>query len=154
MEKTKGDEIQFVHLTGEKDLEEMKKYYEKNGIPVKVFSFLDRIDKAYGACDLAISRSGAAAIFELAYYARPMLLVPYPGAKNNQRYNAVYFSRKGAAVYKEENGLIPEDIADEVIGILDDRSRQDTMSRTSGLLGNPQAGSNLAEEVIKLAKKR
>ena len=147
-----GDKVQVVHLTGDRDKEIIEKYYADNSIPAKVYSFLERIDKAYAACDLAVSRAGAAAIFELAYYARPMVLVPYPSEKNNQRYNAIYFSEKGAAVYREESELTPEEIADEISGILDDTSKLDRMSRMSGLLGNPRAGSVLADEVIKLAE--
>ena len=154
IKEKKGDKVQFVHLAGKKDFEKIKQYYEEKKIPAKVYSFLDRIDKAYSACDIAISRSGAAAIFELAYYAKPMFLVPYPGKKNNQRYNAIYFSRKGAAVYKEEGDLASGSIADEVLNILDDPASLDRMCKRSGLLSNPQAGEKLADEVIKLSRKK
>ena len=154
IKEKKGDKVQFVHLTGKRDFERIKQYYEEKKIPAKVYSFLDRIDKAYSACDIAISRSGAAAIFELAYYAKPMFLIPYPNKKNNQRYNAIYFSQKGAAVYKEEDDLASGNIADEVLNIFDDPVNLDNMARRSGLLSNPQAGERLADEVIKLSRKK
>ncbi|MFQ5953022.1 MAG: undecaprenyldiphospho-muramoylpentapeptide beta-N-acetylglucosaminyltransferase [Candidatus Omnitrophota bacterium] len=146
--------VQFIHLAGSKDYDMVKSFYEENNIPGRVFSFLDKIDDAYSASDLAISRAGAAAIFELAYYARPMILVPYPSEKNNQRYNAIYFSQKGAALYREEADLTPDALAGTVIDMLTDISRRSEMSHAAGNLSNPEAGALLAEEVVRLAKER
>jgi UDP-N-acetylglucosamine--N-acetylmuramyl-(pentapeptide) pyrophosphoryl-undecaprenol N-acetylglucosamine transferase len=146
--------VQFIHLTGSRDYDAVKDFYAKNNIPGKVFSFLERIDEAYAASDLAISRSGAAAVFELAFYSKPMVLVPYPSIKNNQRSNAVYFSSKGAAVYKEEGDLSPGILAETMAELLSDVSMRSRMSHAAGNLSNPDAGKMLAEEVISLAKKR
>jgi len=148
----KGDSVQFIHLTGRKDYEKVAAFYGENGIPGRVFPFLDRIDDAYAASDLAISRSGAAAIFELAFYAKPMILVPYPSVKNNQRSNAEYFSRSGAAVYKEEKDLSADGLAEEVLGILSDEKRRGSIARAAESLSMPEAGRILADEVIKLGK--
>ena len=148
------DKVQFIHLTGSKDYDAIKDFYEKNNIPGRVFSFMERIDEAYAASDLAISRAGAAAIFELAFYSRPMILVPYPAKKNNQRFNAIYFSQKGAAIYKEETDLSPEVLAGTTINLLADISKRSQMSHAAGNLSNPDAGKMLAEEVIALAKAR
>jgi UDP-N-acetylglucosamine--N-acetylmuramyl-(pentapeptide) pyrophosphoryl-undecaprenol N-acetylglucosamine transferase len=154
IQEKKGDEIQFIHLTGSRDYEYVKRFYEENKIPGKVFAFLERIDDAYAVSDLAISRSGAAAVFELAFYAKAMVLVPYPNPRNNQRANAMYFSQAGAAVYKEENDLSSEDLAGEVLGILMDTERRGHISRAAGRLGVPQAGKILAQEVVKLGRGR
>jgi len=148
-----AEAVQFIHLTGEKDFGEVKSYYREKGIPAKVYSFLEGIELAYAACDVAVSRSGAAAIFELAHYGKPMLLVPYPSEKNNQRRNAEYFSEKGAAIYKEEKDLTAEGLAREIRSVLRDSSRYDAMSRSASLLADAGAGKRLAEEVIKLAEK-
>ncbi|MFH1552614.1 MAG: undecaprenyldiphospho-muramoylpentapeptide beta-N-acetylglucosaminyltransferase [Candidatus Omnitrophota bacterium] len=153
IKEQKSDEVQFIHLTGNKDYEYVRQFYEKNKIAGKVFSFLERIDEAYAASDLAISRAGAAAVFELAFYAKPMILVPYPNPKNNQRFNAMYFSQVGAAVYKEENDLSADDLAGEVMSILTDAQRRDRISQAAGSLSAPAAGRILAEEVINLAEK-
>lgn len=144
--------IQFIHLTGKDDYDRVSRFYAENRISGKVFSFLDRIDYAYLLSDLAISRAGGAAIFELAFYSRPMILVPYPDPKNNQRFNAVYFSRKGAAVVKEENELSAAFLAREVTNILADQKRWNEMSVAASRLAVPEAGKRLAEAVIALAK--
>ena len=151
IKESKGDEVQFIHLTGKKDYENIKQFYEENEINGKVFSFLERIDDAYAASDVAVSRAGAAAVFELAYYAKPMILVPYPNPKNNQRSNALYFSQAGAAIYREEDELTPSDLSNELLSMLTDDQRRSRFSRASARLSAPNAGQLLAIEAIKLA---
>lgn len=150
IKKEKGDAIQFIHLTGKKDHEEIMSFYKDNDLDGRVFSFLERIDEAYALSDIAISRAGAAALFELAYYAKPMILVPYPNPKNNQRQNAVYFSNAGAAVYKEEKDLTPDVLAREVLEIITDVQRMEKYSKAAKDLSVPDAGKRLAEEIVKL----
>lgn len=143
--------VQFVHLTGIKDHDKVMDFYAGNGIAGKVISFLDRIDDAYAASDLAVSRAGAAAIFELAFYARPMILVPYPNPRNNQRSNAEYFTAAGAAVCREEKDLTADGLAGEVLRVLTDSRRRDNISRALRGLSVPDASGKLAEEVVALA---
>jgi UDP-N-acetylglucosamine--N-acetylmuramyl-(pentapeptide) pyrophosphoryl-undecaprenol N-acetylglucosamine transferase len=154
VKKEVGEEVQFIHLTGTKDYEYIKDFYRENNIPARVFSFLERIDDAYAASDIAISRAGAAALFELALYSKPMILAPYPNPKNNQRYNAIYFSEKGAAVYKEESDLSPPGLAEVVVEVLKNNEKREKMSKAAAGLANPYAGRDLADEVLKLAEKR
>ncbi|MFH1664944.1 MAG: undecaprenyldiphospho-muramoylpentapeptide beta-N-acetylglucosaminyltransferase [Candidatus Omnitrophota bacterium] len=149
-----GDAVQFIHLTGRNDYDRVKTFYEKNDIPGKVFHFLDRMEDAYAVCDLAVTRAGAAAVFELAYYAKPMILVPYPNPKNNQRSNAEYFSKAGAAIQLEEKDLTCDKLAGEILGLRADGRRRESIARAAGELGAPEAGKCLAQEVIKLAGSR
>jgi len=150
----KGEAVQFIHLTGKKGYDDIEKFYEENRIPGRVYSFLERIDDAYALSDLVISRAGAAAVFELAYYAKPMVLVPYPNPKNNQRTNAIYFSQQGAAIYKEESDLSADALAVEIMDLLADSDRRSHMAGEALKLSAPAAGAALAEEVVQLVKAR
>jgi len=142
--------VQFIHLTGKKDFERIKKFYEENHIPGKVFSFLESIKDAYSVTDLAITRSGAAAIFELAFCALPMILVPYPNSKNSQKSNAEYFSKKGGAILREEGTFSSQDLAREVVQLLFTGTKLEDMAKASRKLSVPDAGKKLANEVIKV----
>lgn len=144
------EELQFVHLTGKKDYGYMERFYQNKKFQGKIFEFLERIDDAYAVSDIVISRSGAAALFELAYYAKPMILIPYPNKKNSQRLNAMYFSREGAAVYEEENDLSAEILAEIILQLLRDEKKRDSIASCAGRLSYPLAGQKLAEEIIKL----
>ncbi|MBF0216520.1 MAG: undecaprenyldiphospho-muramoylpentapeptide beta-N-acetylglucosaminyltransferase [Candidatus Omnitrophica bacterium] len=141
-------DIEFIHLTGAKDHAAIKDFYRDNGINAAVFSFLERMDAAYSAADIAISRSGSAAVFELAYHRKPMILVPYPSRDNNQRTNAAYFAKAGAAIRIEENDLTPGLLAEEVLRILKSSEVYAKMSAAAGSLARPEAGRLLADLVL------
>ena len=144
------DDVQFIHLTGRRDYVGIKNFYVENNISCRVESFMEKIEDAYAACDIAISRAGAAAIFELACYARPMILVPYPNPKNNQRSNAAYFAENNAAVYKEEKELTSEVLAEEICSILEDREKREKLAENAKRLSVPDAASKLSEEIKRL----
>jgi len=154
VKREEGNAVQFIHLTGRKDHGDVTRFYEENGLRGRVFSFLEGIDDAYAASDLAVSRAGAAAVFELASYSRPMILVPYPNPANNQRHNAEYFAEAGAAVLKEERDLTPEDLAAEILGVIRDGQRRQRMARAAGNLSVPEAGEKLAGEVMRIAARK
>ncbi|MDP8259223.1 MAG: undecaprenyldiphospho-muramoylpentapeptide beta-N-acetylglucosaminyltransferase [Candidatus Aadella gelida] len=153
LKRSLGDKIQFLHITGKKDHNKIKDFYADNEIKAAVFSFMERIDQAYAASDLIVSRSGAAAIFEIAYYKKPMILIPYPNIKNNQRSNAIYFSDKGAAIYREEKDLCGDDLYREINDLLKDKNKLSEMSQAAGRLAMPEAGSKLADAVILLGER-
>jgi UDP-N-acetylglucosamine--N-acetylmuramyl-(pentapeptide) pyrophosphoryl-undecaprenol N-acetylglucosamine transferase len=143
--------VQFIHLTGKKDHRRIYEYYTSHAIPGKVCSFLDRIGDAYAACDLAVSRAGAAAVFELAYYARPMILVPYPNPMNNQRSNARVFAEAGAALLREEDGLTVDVLYEDMVSLIEDEDRRAAMAKTAGSFRAGEAGERLAREVVGVA---
>jgi len=147
----KRGEVQFIHLTGADDHNKVAEFYSSNGIPGRVVSFLERIDDAYACSDIAVSRSGAAAVFELAYYEKPMILIPYPNPGNNQRTNAAVFSRAGAAIYREEKDLTSDSLYKDMILLLEDKDKRKAMSEAAGGLKAGGAADSLAEEVIKIA---
>gem|GEM_PF-248395 len=151
----KGDSVQFVHITGKNEYFEIsQRFFLENKIPGKVFSFLERIDDAYSVSDIAVSRSGAAAIFELAYYGKPMILVPYPNPKNNQRSNAVFFASSGAAILREEKDLSRETLTRDILEILGDREKRSGMRKAALKLAFPESGKALAGQVIGSAERR
>jgi UDP-N-acetylglucosamine--N-acetylmuramyl-(pentapeptide) pyrophosphoryl-undecaprenol N-acetylglucosamine transferase len=90
--------FQFVHATGPRDLDEMRRAYRAQGTPARVEPFLDDMASAYRAADFALCRAGAGTIFELAAVGKPALLVPYPHAANDhQRQNAEAMVQAGGA---------------------------------------------------------
>ncbi|MBU1083581.1 MAG: undecaprenyldiphospho-muramoylpentapeptide beta-N-acetylglucosaminyltransferase [Candidatus Omnitrophota bacterium] len=154
VKRAAGEGVQFLHLTGKKDHDRIKEFYRSNDVEGKVFSFMERIDRAYSVSDLAISRSGAAAVFELAYYGKPMILVPYPHPKNNQRSNAAVFFGAGAAVYREEPDITGESLGEDILGLLRDKEKLRVMALSAARLARPSAGPDLADAVIGEAEKK
>ena len=145
--------MQVIHLTGARDYEYvLTKYQQLGGLEHRVHSFIDRMEEAYSASDLVVTRSGASAIFEVAFYARPMILVPYPHAMSHQAENAHVFSKKGAAIEVEEKSLTPEVFKGVISGLCSNPTRLKKLSEEARRLSVPEASDNFAMEIFKIGK--
>ncbi|HEY3275972.1 MAG TPA: undecaprenyldiphospho-muramoylpentapeptide beta-N-acetylglucosaminyltransferase [Syntrophorhabdaceae bacterium] len=90
------DEVVIYHQTGPQDYEMVKDAYEKSGVRHEVFPFTDAMEKYYGLSDVVISRAGASTIFELAFFKKAAILIPYPySAGGHQWKNATYVENIG-----------------------------------------------------------
>jgi UDP-N-acetylglucosamine--N-acetylmuramyl-(pentapeptide) pyrophosphoryl-undecaprenol N-acetylglucosamine transferase len=141
------EKLQVIHLAGARDSGRLKDFYSRSGIAGRVFGFIENINEAYSACDLVVSRAGAAAIFELAAFAKPMVLIPYPGRKNNQRFNAMFLAEKKAAVYRDENGLKEEEFKDLITDLMNDPAKRKGLSENAKKLCVRDSAKKLAELV-------
>lgn len=147
--------LQVIHITGIKDYEWAVKEYRKIGSPeARVYSFIDRIEEAYGAASLVVTRSGASALFELAFFGKPMILVPYPFAMSHQSDNARVFSKNGAAIEIEEGKLSAGVFKDAITILFNDRYRLKGLAESAKRLSVPEASGNLARLVLTYADKQ
>ncbi|MFH1189331.1 MAG: undecaprenyldiphospho-muramoylpentapeptide beta-N-acetylglucosaminyltransferase [Candidatus Omnitrophota bacterium] len=144
--------IQAIHITGVKDYEWASRSYADIGIEHRVHSFVDRIEDAYAAADIVVTRSGASAIFELALLRKPMILVPYPFAMSHQLDNALVFSGRGAALLAEEKDLDAGRFAGIILALMKDANRVKALSEAAGRLAKPHAADDLAREVMDLTR--
>jgi len=145
--------MQIIHLTGVRDYEYVVNSYQRLGfVEHRVHSFIDRMEEAYSASDLVVTRAGASAIFEVAFFARPMILVPYPFAMSHQAENARVFSARGAAIEIDEKSLTPELFKETISGLLGNAKRLKKLSEEAKRLSVPEASDNLADEVLKIEK--
>jgi UDP-N-acetylglucosamine--N-acetylmuramyl-(pentapeptide) pyrophosphoryl-undecaprenol N-acetylglucosamine transferase len=94
-----GLDFQVLHLSGRGSSEETQALYQKAGFPrAAVMPYLGGMLRAYSAADLALCRSGAATLAELAAQRLAAVLVPYPhAAAGHQEANARAFEAAGAA---------------------------------------------------------
>ena len=153
MDPAARSSVQVIHITGVKDYEWALKAYGQLGIDHSVHSFIDRIEEAYSAADLVVTRSGASALFELAFLGKPMILVPYPFAMSHQLDNALAFSRSGAAIVIEEKALSAEGLSEAMRGLLKDSGRLKRLGESARAMGMPEAASLLAKEMMGLTGK-
>lgn len=90
--------LEVFHAAGEADRDRVAEAYEKAGIAAEVVVFERNLPARYQWADIAICRSGALTIAELALAGLPALLVPYPfAADNHQAANAEELEKIGAA---------------------------------------------------------
>jgi UDP-N-acetylglucosamine--N-acetylmuramyl-(pentapeptide) pyrophosphoryl-undecaprenol N-acetylglucosamine transferase len=86
------------HQTGTEDFERIKAGYAASSVVHDVFPFTDVMENYYNNADVVIARAGASTIFELSYFRKPAIFVPYPfSAGGHQWKNAAYVESIGGA---------------------------------------------------------
>lgn len=151
-EKIKAS-LQIVHITGIKDYGWVVKEYEKSSLEARAYSFIDRIEDAYTVSDLVITRSGASALFEIALFEKPMILVPYPFAMSHQAENARVFSVRGAAIEIDEKYLSAELFKNKILSLMNDRVMLNGLAARARELSVPEAADNLSKLVLELSRR-
>ncbi len=134
--------IQVLHVWG--GLTEL----EDPGVPgYVVIPYCDRMDLAFAACDLAVSRAGSTTVSELAGLGIPAVLVPYAVGNGEQRFNAAGMVEAGGALLVEDGDLTPQWVHDVLVPLLLDDARLEAMSRRARSAGALDGTERLLELV-------
>ena len=113
-------------------------------------AFIDRMDYAYAAADVVVSRSGAGTVSELCLVAKPVVFVPSPNvAEDHQTKNARALEAKGAAVVVPD-AECRERAMDRAVALLQDREQLAAMSRNLEALARPDAAERIVDEILKV----
>lgn len=148
-------EVQFVFLTGEADWAEIESGLKRFAPRVKVLPFLQQMHHAYSVADVAVSRAGASAVFELAAFGVPTVFVPYPhAADDHQRKNVECLSETGAALVVDNSELDGERLQVLVETLLDDGETRGRMSERMKKWSRPDADRLAAEKILELLSQR
>ena len=116
--RSKAFDFQVIHLVGSLHrAEKLKEVYRKYRICSCVKSFEERMDIAWSAADLCISRAGAATLAEQIQFGIPGILIPYPYASDNhQGINASFLENViHGGIKLSENELT----ADRLVNVID-----------------------------------
>ncbi|MNS61786.1 undecaprenyldiphospho-muramoylpentapeptide beta-N-acetylglucosaminyltransferase [Sphingobacterium paramultivorum] len=149
------EEVQVIWQCGsfyvEKLREELTGQLPDN---IKMLAFLQRMDYAYAAADLIISRAGAGTISELCVVGKPVILVPSPNvAEDHQTKNAMALVNKGAALLVKDSDA-KKDLVPAALTLLKDAAHVAQLSENIKKLGKLNADVQIAEEVYKLVNKK
>ncbi|HLA85472.1 MAG TPA: undecaprenyldiphospho-muramoylpentapeptide beta-N-acetylglucosaminyltransferase [Thermoguttaceae bacterium] len=148
-----GGEI--VHQAGPHGVEATERLYKKLGLEAEVVPFIVDMPRMLGWTGLAVSRAGGSALAELAAAGVPTILLPYPHAANDhQRRNAELFRSAGGCVLidqRELTGRLDEALAEAMVGLLKDRPRREQISRMMQTLARPNATTEVARIIERLA---
>ena len=146
--------VQFIWQTGKYYSQDIQAELKRRGCPdnLKVMDFISDMRQAYTAADLVISRAGAGSISEFCLLGKPVILVPSPNvAEDHQTKNALALVQKDAAIYiKDADARL--DLLRTAINTVSDHQRLETLSQNILKLARPNAASDIANEVIKLAE--
>jgi UDP-N-acetylglucosamine--N-acetylmuramyl-(pentapeptide) pyrophosphoryl-undecaprenol N-acetylglucosamine transferase len=148
-------DVQIVWQTGEMEFDRIRSevdgMVELNHGVVKVYMFIDKIECAYAACDLAICRAGATTIAELMAAGVASILVPYPhAAADHQTENARAMVDGGASVMMKDSEL-DEKLLMTIEALFADKVQLQVMRRKASGMGNPGSAGVLARAILNLA---
>lgn len=151
LKKIEDQNVQIIWQCGKLYFEDYKKYHSEN---VQVMSFIERMDLVYAAADIIISRAGASSVSELCIVGKPVIFIPSPNvAEDHQTKNAkAIVDKKGAILLREtqldaEFSLVFE-------ALLKDSEKQKQLSENIKELALPGATKQIADEVVKLIRKK
>ncbi len=146
-------DVQVIWQTGKIYYDEMKvKAEEINADNILVKPFISRMDYAYRAAHLVISRAGAGTISELCLVGKAAILVPSPNvAEDHQTKNAMALVDKGAAALVQDSHA-KEQLVDRALNLLKDRDRSNLLGDKIKKLAQHDSAERIADEVIKLIK--
>jgi UDP-N-acetylglucosamine--N-acetylmuramyl-(pentapeptide) pyrophosphoryl-undecaprenol N-acetylglucosamine transferase len=148
------NDMRILMKTGGSHLQSVQAELDRRGVSplVRGLAFLDRMDLAYAAADLAVCRAGAGTVAELAAAGLPAILVPYPHAtRDHQTMNARPLARAGGAVIVPEGEADADRIGSIAEELLGNEERLAGMSSNAKRLARPSAADDLAAWVLHLA---
>ncbi|TGE30001.1 undecaprenyldiphospho-muramoylpentapeptide beta-N-acetylglucosaminyltransferase [Hymenobacter metallicola] len=117
---------------------------------LQALEFVQRMDLAYAAADVVISRAGALSVSELCLTGKPSILVPSPNvAEDHQTKNAMALVNKAAALLVADSEAATQ-LYDTALSLLHDPARQLELSRNASQLAYPHATETIVDELLAL----
>jgi len=140
------DDIQLIWQTGE---HEYHKYCHLNSNNCSVNKFIDRMDLAYAASDLILSRAGAIVIAEISFLSKASILIPSPHVSDDhQAENAQYLKTNNACMLVVEKNLMTQELIDNIRRLQDHSIRQQ-IGENANQLFHYDAANNIAKDILK-----
>ncbi len=154
-----NDDLQFIHLTGQANNDELVEAYKRAGIRAVVQTSEKQMEICYQKSDLVICRAGAATISELALFKKPAILIPLPSAaENHQSINAQMVHKRSAACFLPQHEAAPQILSSLIQDRIEHPEIWNGYAENIGKLARPAAAVeivNLIQQIpmaVKLAK--
>lgn len=132
-------------------MEEMRSRSPETVRHIHHSDFIGRMDLAYAAADVVVSRSGASSVSELCAAGKAVIFIPSPNvAEDHQTHNAMALVRKDAAAIVKDSEAM-ERMMPEALALLGRPERIKTLEENAARLALTDAGTRIAEEIYRLA---
>lgn len=143
--------VQLIWQTGKIYDKEMQEAAKNNGnSSIKAMPFIAKMDLAYAAADVVISRAGALSVSELCLVKKPCVLVPSPNvSEDHQTKNAQSLVNKNAALLVKDVESITK-LVPTVLSLLENETQQSDLKKSIAGLGRPNAAVDIAKEVLNI----
>ena len=145
------NDIQIIWQTGKyyfnKAIDTQKKSGNKY---IQVLEFIKRMDMAFAAADIVISRAGAIAISELTAVKKPVIFVPLPSAaEDHQTKNALKLVNNEAALLIK-NSEAKEKLGKIVIDLFNNENQMNVLKNNIGKMAIKNSAGKIVDEIMKL----
>ncbi len=136
----------------DEDMARVRAVYDRLKINAELAPFFSDLPARLASSHLVVSRSGAGTVAELAAIGRPSILVPLPGAIDQDQFaNAGVLSQTDAALRIPQSEFTPDRLASEISALAAEPARLTTMAANARKVGRLDAAERLADLVMKVA---
>ncbi|MBR6660425.1 MAG: undecaprenyldiphospho-muramoylpentapeptide beta-N-acetylglucosaminyltransferase [Bacteroidales bacterium] len=151
---TIDNNCQIIWQTGKYYKSDIDEFMKDREIPnVQYHDFIKRMDLAYAAADVIVSRAGAGTISELCVTCKATIFVPSPNVtEDHQTHNAMALVNKNAAMIVKDDEAV-EKLPGTIMDLVNNPSKIAELEKNIELLGKKDAAQVIANEVLKLIKK-
>jgi UDP-N-acetylglucosamine--N-acetylmuramyl-(pentapeptide) pyrophosphoryl-undecaprenol N-acetylglucosamine transferase len=139
--------IQVLHSVGDRN-DDQRPAGGLGPAPYVALPYIDRMDLAYAAADVALCRAGAMTCAELAAVGLPALYVPLPIGNGEQRFNALPVVNAGGGLIVDDASLDPEAVLHLLVPLLLDEEQRREMETAAASHGQRDADERLRRLVL------
>ncbi len=153
LDKLIKSDVQVLWQTGKFYINEVEEVLKTVDAPnIKAVAFISRMDLAYAAADVIISRAGAGTISELCLVGKACILVPSPNVtEDHQTMNALQLSNNNAAILIKDVEA-GEKLVNEALNLISDKEASKKLSDNIYKMRLPDSAKLIADEVLQLIK--
>ena len=150
-----GDGIEVLWQCGKYYKDETDRFMagataEGKGAGIIYSDFIKRMDLAYAAADIVISRSGASSVSELCAAHKAVIFVPSPNvAEDHQTHNAMALVKKDAAMLVTD-AEAPERLMASACALVNDPERTGTLEKNIATLAKTDAAEAITEQIYNI----
>ena len=147
--------LSVVQQCRPEDIQEVRTIYARAEIKAQLQSFFSDLPQRMAEAHLVIARSGAGTVAELMAIGRPAILVPLPGAlDDNQTPNADILAKAEAGWRVAQSSLTPDYLAQMLVRVFESPQTLAAMAAKAHALATPHAAERLADAVERLAERK
>ena len=144
--------LMLTQQVREEDMVRVRAVYDRLKISAELAPFFTDLPARLASHHLVISRSGAGTVAELAAIGRPSILVPLPGAIDQDQFaNAGVLAQANGALRLPQTEFTPDRLAAEISAFAAEPGRLTAMAEAARTVGRLDAAERLADLVVKVA---
>lgn len=146
-----GDDIEVIWQCGKYYKPSVDAFMEGRELPqIQYSDFIRRMDLAYAAADIVISRSGASSISEICAAGKACIFVPSPNvAEDHQTHNAMALVNKDAAMMVKDSEAV-EKLMQAACSLIENPEKTALIEKNAAAMAKMDAAQTIAEEIYSI----